>query len=134
MILQDTIRPVLFFDGVCNLCNRSVQFVIRHDKKKQFLFATLQSEWGQKAQKELPGNAPDSFILFHKGRYYTRSGAALRVCRLLSGIWPLFYAGIIIPRFIRDAIYEFVSRNRYKWFGKQECMVPSPDLKARFLS
>jgi predicted DCC family thiol-disulfide oxidoreductase YuxK len=134
MSLQDTIRPIVFFDGVCNLCNRSVQFVIRHDKKKQFLFATLQSDLGQKARKELPGKAPDSFILFHNGKYYTRSAAALNVCKLLGGIWSLLYVGIIVPRFIRDSIYDLVSRNRYKWFGKQECMVPSPDLKARFLS
>jgi|SRR5579872_5317910 len=135
MSIEHTIRPVIFFDGICNLCNRSVQFIIRHDKKKQFLFATLQSEIGQQAVKELPGKVPDSFVLFYRGKYFVKSAAALTVCKLLGGIWGMFYIGIIIPPFIRDAIYDFISRNRYKWFGRRnECMIPSPELKSRFLT
>jgi len=134
METQNTIRPILFFDGECNLCNSSVQFVIRHDKKKQFLFGTLQSESGKDALKALGDKAPDSIVLFYKGRYYVRSGAVLRVCKLLGGAWSLLYVFVIVPRFISDAIYDLVSRNRYKWFGKRsECMVPTPELKGRFL-
>ncbi len=136
MDTNDASSPVLFFDGVCNLCNSSVQFVIRHDKKKQFLFATLQSAAGLKALKNT-ANAADgagSFILFYQGRYYSRSTAALQVLRLLGGAWSILYAAIIVPRFIRDAAYNLISRNRYKWFGKKnECMLPTPELKKRFL-
>jgi len=136
MNVQDPERPVLFFDGECNLCNSTVQFVIRHDRKKQFLFAPLQSEAGKHMLKELLASVgEDTFLLFYRGKYYVRSGAALRVCKLLGSLWSLLYAAIIIPRFIRDAVYDFISRNRYKWFGKSaECMLPTPELKERFLT
>jgi predicted DCC family thiol-disulfide oxidoreductase YuxK len=134
METQNTIRPILFFDGECNLCNSSVQFVIRHDRKKQFFFGTLQSESGKDARKALGDNAPDSVVLFYKGWYYVRSDAALRLFELLGGAWSLLYVFILVPRFIRDAIYNLVSSNRYKWFGKRsECMIPTPELKERFL-
>jgi predicted DCC family thiol-disulfide oxidoreductase YuxK len=130
-------QPVLFFDGVCNLCNGLVQFVIRHDKKKQFLFASLQSAAGAAALdglKKQSGEVPDSVILFYKGKYYARSSAAIMLARLLRGPWQLLSAGYIIPRFIRDAAYNFIARNRYKWFGRQEaCWLPAPELKERFL-
>ncbi|MCW3123629.1 MAG: thiol-disulfide oxidoreductase [Flavipsychrobacter sp.] len=130
-------RPVIFFDGMCNLCNSSVQFIIRHDKKKTFLFASLQSEHGQTAltgMKATDTVIPDSIILLEEGKYYTRSAAALRIARHLDGLWPVLYAGIILPRFIRDGIYNRISANRYKWFGKRtECMIPTPELKERFL-
>ncbi|MCD6010473.1 MAG: thiol-disulfide oxidoreductase [Flavipsychrobacter sp.] len=126
-------RPVVFFDGECNLCNGGVQFIIKRDKEKRFLFAPLQSAIGAKA-KELSGGA-DSFILFYKGRYYIKSSAALHTARLMGGLWPLLYIGIIIPRILRNWVYEFLARNRYKWFGKRnECMIPTPELKERFLS
>lgn len=126
-------HPILFFDGECNLCNSSVQFIIRHDKKKRFLFAPLQSAAGQRA-KHVVGEV-DSIVLYNNGRYFTKSDAALGVARMLSGLWPVLYAGIILPRFIRDGIYEYISRNRYKWYGKRsECMIPTPELKARFIS
>jgi predicted DCC family thiol-disulfide oxidoreductase YuxK len=125
---------VLFFDGECNLCNSSVQFIIRRDKKKRFLFAPLQSAIGQKALNAIPGK-PDSLVLYHNGRFMIKSDAALNVARMLGGIWPIFYTGIILPRFMRDGIYDYISRHRYKWFGKQaECMIPTPELKSRFLS
>jgi len=129
-------HPVLFFDGECNLCNGVVQFIIRHDKHKRFRFAQLQSEAGKRAQaiisdKEVPG----SVVLLFQGQYFTKSAAALHVLRLLGGGWKLCYSGIVFPRYFRDWIYDIIARNRYKWFGKRdECMVPTPELKERFLA
>lgn len=130
-------QPIVLFDGVCNLCNNAVQFIIRHDKKKQFLFTSLQSEAGQKLLQEydLPVNELNSFILIDNNKANTRSTGALKVFKKLDGGWPLLYAFIIIPKFIRDAVYNWVRKNRYNWFGKKdECMIPTPELKARFLS
>jgi predicted DCC family thiol-disulfide oxidoreductase YuxK len=130
-----TNQPVLYFDGVCNLCNNAVQFIIRHDKKKMFLFASLQSAAGKQALQHFRGKAPDSLILHYKGQYFTKSAAVLYTFKLLGGFWALFYAAIIIPRFLRDSLYGLVADKRYKWFGKQnECMIPTPELMNRFLS
>jgi len=130
-------KPILFFDGVCNLCNKWVQFVIRNDKKKQIVFASLQSKYGQEAQQELKqqtGSVPDSLVLYHNNKFYTKSSAALKTATLMGGAWPILAIGFILPGFIRNGIYDIVARNRYKWYGKRdECMVPSPGLKARFL-
>jgi predicted DCC family thiol-disulfide oxidoreductase YuxK len=130
-------RPILFFDGVCNLCNRSVQFVIRHDKKKQFLFAPIQGITGTAALKHLSNlknSGLDSVVLFYKNRYYTRSDAVLQVLNLLGGAWRSFLFLHIIPGFIRNELYNIVARSRYKWFGKTDsCMLPAPGLKERFL-
>jgi predicted DCC family thiol-disulfide oxidoreductase YuxK len=129
-------KPVILFDGVCNLCNKAVQFVIRHDQKKIFLFASLQSNEGQKLlqQYQLPINNFNSFVLIENGKAYTRSTAALKVAAQISGLIKLAYIFIIVPKFIRDGIYKWISGNRYKWFGKrEECMLPTPELKARFL-
>ena len=126
---------VIFFDGVCNLCNRSVQFVIKRDRAKKFRFASLQGKTAALVLKELniaPADS-DSFILLDEKKVYTRSTAALRVLRELGGLWKLLYVFIIVPPFIRDGIYNFIARNRYKWFGKrEECMIPTPELKERF--
>ena len=130
-------NPVILFDGVCNFCNNAVNFVLRRDKKKQILFAPLQSETGKKLleQYKLPMDDMHSFVFIEKGSVYTRSTAALRVCRYLSALWPLCYGAIIVPRFIRDAINDWIAKNRYKWFGvRQECMIPTPEIKARFLN
>jgi len=129
--------PILFFDGECNLCNGLVQFVLKHDKKKIFFFSPLQSAAGRdavtKAFNTKIGNT-DSFILCYNGVYYSRSSAALYVFRLLGGLWSLLFLGMIFPRALRDGLYNVVSRNRYKWFGKREsCMVPTPEVSARFL-
>lgn len=130
-------RPIIFFDGVCNFCNGTVNFIIRHDKKEQFLFATLQSD---KAKELLMGFAkngalPESVILFHKGVIYEKSDAVLHIIRLLGGFWSLLLAGYALPRFLRNSIYDVIARNRYNWFGKRDaCMVPSPSVKKRFLS
>ncbi|MES2328612.1 MAG: thiol-disulfide oxidoreductase DCC family protein [Bacteroidota bacterium] len=130
-------HPVIFFDGVCNLCAGSVQFVIRHDPKHRFHFASLQSETGQQLLREynLPTAEFGSFILFEKGKIYTRSSAALTVAKKLSGAWPALYAFMIVPGFIRNGVYNWVARNRYKWFGKkEECWIPTPELKELFIN
>ncbi|MFC6996761.1 thiol-disulfide oxidoreductase DCC family protein [Rufibacter roseus] len=126
----------ILFDGVCNLCNGFVQFVIEHDPHGYFKFAALQSEIGQQTlqQHKMPTQQFSSFLLLENGKLYTRSSAALRVFRRLSGAWPLLYGFMILPAFLRDAVYDLVARNRYRWFGQQEsCMLPTPELKARFL-
>lgn len=131
----DTSKPIIFFDGVCNLCNSSVQFIIKKDKANKFRFASLQSNAGQEIlqQYNLSQSDFNSFILFENGMLYTRSTAALRVLSQLRG-WKWSRAFNFVPRFLRDGVYNFIARNRYKWFGKQEsCMVPSPDLVSRFL-
>ena len=135
MIADTTNRPVLYFDGVCNLCNGLVQFIIRHDKKKVFLFASLQSQAGAAELSYFNGKLPDSLILSYKGKYFTKSTAALYTFKLLGGFWKLLYLAIIVPRFIRDSVYGAIARNRYRWFGRRnECMVPTPELMDRFLS
>ena len=129
--------PVIFFDGVCNLCNGAVQYVIKHDTKKIFRFASLQSDSGQQLLQKnaLPQTHFTSFILLENDKVFTKSTAALKVARKLTGVVRLLYGFIIVPAFIRDAVYNFIARNRYKWFGKQEsCMIPTPELKNRFLN
>jgi predicted DCC family thiol-disulfide oxidoreductase YuxK len=129
--------PTILFDGVCNLCNSSVQFVIKKDIDKIFQFASLQSDAGEKLLKQynLSTSNFDSFILIQENKVYQKSGAALKVVKQLSGSIKLLYAFIVIPTFIRDAVYNFIAKNRYKWFGKKdECMVPTPELKGRFLN
>lgn len=128
-------NPVILFDGVCNLCNSSVQFVIKHDPKKKFRFASIQGDYGQQVLKKfhLPPDSLNSFILLEDNQIYTHSTGALKVAKQLSGAWPMLYAFIIIPPFIRNAVYQFIAKNRYKWFGKKEtCAIPSPELKALF--
>jgi predicted DCC family thiol-disulfide oxidoreductase YuxK len=131
-----TTGPVILFDGVCNFCNSAVNFTIRRDKHKTIKFAPLQSDIGRALlqQHSLPENDLRSFLFIENGKMYNRSTAALKVCRYLKGLWPLCYGFIIVPAFIRNAVYDFIAKNRYKWFGqKQECMIPTPDVKARFL-
>ena len=134
--LYSSSNPIILFDGVCNLCNGTVQFILKRDKKKQFRFASLQGNFGQDILYKfgLPAGNPNSFILLEGEKIYTHSTGALRVFRHLGGIWKLLYAFIIVPRFIRDGVYNFIAANRYKWFGKKEsCYIPSPALKNRFL-
>jgi predicted DCC family thiol-disulfide oxidoreductase YuxK len=128
--------PVIYFDGVCNLCTGSVQFVLKRDKKKIFRFASLQGEGGRKLLKDyqLPALNYKTFIVEEGGKIFTRSTAALRVFKHLGGAWSLLYIFIIIPAFIRDAVYNFVSNNRYSWFGKtDECWLPKAEWKNRFI-
>ena len=129
-------KKIVLFDGVCNLCNTSVQFILKHDKKNEFLFGSLQGKSGQAYLKQfnLPADTFNSFMLIEGDRLYTRSSGALRILKYLNAAWPLFYVFNIVPKFIRDAVYNLVAKNRYKWFGKKdECWVPTPELKARFL-
>jgi len=127
---------VILFDGVCNLCNGFVQFVISHDPGGRFKFAALQSETGQQLLQNFPPGVRnlDTVILIENNKLYHRSTAALRIIRHLSGAWPLLYLAIVLPVFFRDWGYNFVARNRYRWLGQREsCLMPTPALKARFL-
>lgn len=127
---------LLLFDGVCNLCNGAVQFIIERDKEARFRFASLQSKVGEEVLRanNLRTDEFASFIYLRKGRTLMRSDAALNIARDLGGAWKLAYGFIIVPRFIRDAVYNLVARNRYRWFGrKDECWLPTPELKARFV-
>lgn len=126
-------HPIILFDGVCNLCNGAVQFIIERDKKRQFRFASLQSDFGQQYQQQV-GASVDSILLVENGKIYQKSSAALRIARKLDGLWSLLFLFIIVPPFIRNAVYDWIARNRYRWFGKQDsCWMPTPDLKALFL-
>ena len=132
----DPVKPLILFDGVCNLCNGSVLFVIRRDRNAKFQFAALQSSFGQSQlfQFDLPQNELNTIMLIKEGKLLVKSDAALEIARNLDGIWPLFYTFKIVPAFFRNWIYDLVAKNRYHWFGRQEaCMIPTPDLKARFL-
>ena len=128
-------KPVILFDGVCNLCTGSVQFILKRDKEKKFLFASLQSNYGQNLLKQfdLPTSTLKSFILKQDEKIFTRSAAALKMFQQLKG-WKWVKIFWIVPEFIRDAVYNLVARNRYNWFGKkEECWLPTPELKQRFL-
>ncbi|QJC89895.1 thiol-disulfide oxidoreductase DCC family protein [Bacillus inaquosorum] len=127
---------VLLFDGVCNLCNGAVQFIIKRDPDGLISFTSLQSETGQSLLKKsgLPTDQFDSFVFIEDGRVYTKSTAAIKVFRHLRGPWRLFVLFFAVPKPVRDMIYSFIAKNRYKWFGKKnECMLPSPSIKKRFL-
>ena len=129
-------HPVILFDGVCNLCSSTVQFVIKRDTKNIFQFASLQSDFGNSVLQNfsLPAGAFNTFILYKDGKIYTKSTGALLVAKQLSGVLPMLYAFIIVPSFLRNRVYNFISRNRYRWFGKKkECWLPSRLLKNKFL-
>ena len=130
-------KPIIYFDGVCNLCNTAVQFILRYDKKKKFLFATLESDAGLNAVKQVKNGSRkiESVILYYRGKYYTKSTAVLITFQLLGGMWQLLYPLILIPAFIRNAIYDLIGRNRYKWFGKKStCPLPSAEIMERFVT
>ena len=125
---------MLLFDGVCTLCNGFVRFVIERDPAGRFQFAPLQSEAARRLLGKAPQPLPDSLVLLEDGRLFTRSAAALRVARGLRFPWPLAYVFMAVPRPVRDWVYDTVARNRYRWFGRRDvCMVPTPELRARFL-
>lgn len=129
-------QDILLFDGVCNLCNGSVQFIITRDVKQKFVFASLQSEKGQEllTKFKLPTENFDSFVLVKGDKYYTKSTAALLVFSSFGGLWLLLKIFLIFPAFLRNIVYNLVAKNRYKWFGKKEsCWLPTPELKSRFL-
>ncbi len=129
---------IVLFDGVCNFCNSSVNFIIDHDPKNYFKFAALQSEAGEKLQREY-GIKPedknlDSVLLIEGGKLHTHSTAGLRIARKLSGLWSFIYVLIAVPKPLRDFFYKLFAKNRYRLFGKQDaCRLPSPEERARFL-
>ncbi|MFC4096686.1 thiol-disulfide oxidoreductase DCC family protein [Euzebyella saccharophila] len=134
---METTKQIILFDGVCNLCNNAVQFVIKRDKKDVFRYAALQSEVGQQLTKErgIDTSKVDSIILIDPGTaYYTKSTAALEIGKKLRGYRGLSSILLWIPSTIRDIVYDFIAKNRYKWYGKKDqCMIPTPELKAKFL-
>ncbi len=130
------INNILLFDGVCNLCNYAVQFVIKRDRNAVIKFASLQSSIGQKLllQHQLSNTQFDSFVYIKNNKIFLKSTAALHLMKDIGGIWKFLYAFIIVPEFIRNTIYNIVSKNRYKWFGKKDsCMMPNEKLRERFL-
>jgi len=130
-------HPVLLFDGVCNLCNRWVQFVIERDPAAQFRFAPLQSTAAERllADCGYEGETLDSVVLVEDGTYYTKSDAVIRTARHLGGIYRLLEPGAVVPTRLRNAVYDFVAARRYGWFGKRDqCMLPDPAVRDRFLA
>ncbi|WP_195570625.1 thiol-disulfide oxidoreductase DCC family protein [Paenibacillus sp. 1001270B_150601_E10] len=127
---------IVFFDGECNFCDKSVQFIIKRDPSAVFSFASLQSEIGKaQLQKYHVPSHIESFVLIEHNKYYVKSTAALRICKHLKGLWKLCSILLIVPRPIRDAVYTFIAKRRYRWFGKKEsCTLPSPEIRKRFLS
>lgn len=135
--LSRTAQPLILFDGVCNLCQRSVQFVIRNDRHAVFRFASLQSAVAASLLEDFDYDDErlESVVLIDGGRLYRKSRAALHIARRLDKGWPLFfYLFFWVPSFVGDPIYSFIGRRRYRWFGKKdECWIPAPDISARFI-
>ncbi len=129
-------NKVIVFDGICNFCNASVDFVMRHDPTGKFKFGTLQSEPARKILNRLGLHTEDfeTFLLLEEEQVFTKSTAALKIAKELTGLWPLLTVFLIVPRPIRDGIYDFMARRRYRWMGKRDtCRVPSPSERARFV-
>jgi predicted DCC family thiol-disulfide oxidoreductase YuxK len=129
-------HPIVFFDGVCNLCNGAVQFLLKHDKKERLIFASLQSEAGQQllSDHKLSAKEYQSIMFTNNHKTYWKSDAVLAICKELGGWFTCLLIFYVVPRPLRDCLYSRVAANRYKWFGKQDqCMVPSPGLRNRFL-
>jgi predicted DCC family thiol-disulfide oxidoreductase YuxK len=129
-------KSVILFDGVCNLCNAAVNFIIKHDKNEQFSFASLQSDAAKEILLQFTAKKTNlnSVLLIENGNIYDKSTAVLLITRKLPGGFKFLYVFKILPKFIRDAVYNFIANNRYKWFGKKEtCMLPTPEIKNRFL-
>ncbi len=130
-------KKIILFDGVCNLCDASVQFIIKHNKNDVFRFVAIQSELGQEIIKYLgiDTSKTDSIILYEPGiAYYFKAEAALRIAKDLKSWHSILYIFIKVPNGIKNGVYDFIAKNRYKWYGKKEaCMIPTPELKAKFL-
>ena len=136
MSTSEVQNPVILFDGVCNLCNGSVLFILNRDPSGIFKFAPLQSETGKNllSKFDLPNDKLNSIILVENNEYYLRSTAALKILQRLGALWKIVYVFMLVPRPVRDYIYDIVASNRYKWYGKRaECMIPSSDIESRFL-
>lgn len=128
---QAPIKPIIFFDGYCVLCNGSVNFVLKRDKKHKFFFASLQGETAHRLLSEKVAlGALESVVLFENGRIWQRSDAAIRICAVLGGFYKIALVLKVIPRSVRDFVYDWVARNRYRWFGRRDaCRVPTPESK-----
>lgn len=131
-------RPILLFDGVCNVCNASVQFIVKHEKQQVIQFASLQSDIGTRLAKEhgIDASDLDTVVMVDGGRVHTRSSAFVRVSKHMGGVWKVLGALLwIVPKPLRDLGYVIFAKNRYRLFGKRdECMIPTPELRARFLT
>ena len=130
-------QRIIIFDGYCNFCSRSVIFIINRDRYARFIFAASQSSEGRKllGERDIKKLAAHSIILMDVGRIYEKSTAALRIVSRLGGLWPLLYGFIVIPRKLRDILYDSIAKNRYTWFGTREsCFIPSEEIKSRFIS
>lgn len=129
-------KKIILFDGVCNLCDSSVQFVIKRDKKDVFRFVALQSELGQKIVNHIEASSIDSTILYEPEKgFYTKAEAAFKILKDLGTAYRFLLVFSIFPKSILNFIYDYVAKNRYKWFGKKEsCMIPTPDLSIKFLT
>ncbi len=126
---------LILFDGVCNFCSASVRFVIRRDPHARFRFAALQSDVGQYFGQQYDFSNLESMVLLQQGEVYQKSSAALRIAQQLNGLWPLLYVLIIIPRPVRDFVYDFIGQRRYRWFGKTEtCWLPDEAIRSRFFT
>jgi predicted DCC family thiol-disulfide oxidoreductase YuxK len=130
-------KSIVFFDGVCNLCNASIDFILKRDTKNLFLVGALQEDFSKKilSNYSVKQDYLESLILLEENQIYFKSTAALRIARHLKGLWPIFYLLIALPVWIRDPVYDWIGRNRYRWFGKKNtCRIASPDEQAKFLS
>lgn len=128
-------KTLILFDGYCNLCNAAVVFILKRDKKEKFYFASLSWPIALEIKKKHPAFAhTDSILVYQNGKVYDQSSAALKIAGGLRGLWPLLGIFWIVPKFLRDALYRFIAKNRYKWFGKRDtCMIPNKDVSHRFL-
>ena len=129
-------KKIILFDGVCNLCDSSVQFVIKHDKKDVFRFVALQSELGKKIVNHIGVSTVDSTILYEPGKvYYIKSDVAFKILKEIGGVYKVLLVFSILPKSILNHIYDYVAQNRYSWFGRKEsCLIPTPELQSKFLA
>jgi len=129
-------KGLILFDGYCNLCNGSVQFIIKHDPKEHFLYSSLSWPPAKELLEQNPSlQEVDSILLYEDGELYEKSTAALKIAGRLKGLWPLMKVFFIVPRFLRDAVYDFIARNRYKWFGRKDvCMMPEKKVDHLFIA
>jgi len=131
------VSNVVFFDGVCNLCNTSVQWLIDHDHHNRLRFAPLQGTTYKEISQHYPDLPEDvsSIVLFDGNQFFTQSDAALRIAMVLGGVWSLARVFFVVPKFVRDAVYNVIAQHRYRWFGRaDECRIPTPELWAKFLA
>ncbi|MDX1627091.1 MAG: thiol-disulfide oxidoreductase DCC family protein [Fulvivirga sp.] len=134
MDTRGQVNDIVFFDGVCNLCNGAVNFIIDRDQRKRYQFASLQSAYAENLLKDRAQKLDSIVLLTKDGQLLDKSSAVLEIARRLKGGWFLLYGFKIIPKPVRDRLYDFIAKNRYKWFGRRDfCKIPTPELKERFL-